>query len=409
MNPAQLLAAVSYMTDIIPEGCHFHCWRVAILGQYLASIISPETRRDVFYAGLLHDVGAIGALKHITSYDSLQLQINDQYIEAHPRRGGAIIDWLPGMKSAAEYVNAHHEWWNGSGFPDGLSSDEIPLGGQILRIADAADIAGCFSNKSSFSKGLHRLAAFTGRAWSNDLWATFVGSTKDSAFYKSLIDTKSLPKLISQLCDEIKTPGELDNDEGIERVLHVVAAMVDLKDPAAQGHSIRTARYAHALAKHMSMSTEDAHLAYRAGLVHDCGRLGLPSNLVNRTGRLSDKELELVRTHAAMTIRAFNCIPDCPDMAALGEIAGHDHERYDGQGYPDGLAGEKIPQISRILSAVDAFDAMSSSRSDRMLSSKAVVIRLQQNAGKQFDPLVVEAMVDLVSHDGLGDEMAAAA
>jgi HD-GYP domain-containing protein (c-di-GMP phosphodiesterase class II) len=409
MGPAQLLAAVSYMTDMTPEGCYYHSWRVALLGQYLASIIAPEIRRDVFYAGLLQDIGAVGARQHITVYNTQQLQLNDHHIKAHPQRGAAILDWLPGMTEAASFVKSHHEWWDGSGFPDNLMDDEIPLGSRILRIADSADMAGCFHNRSSLSRGLHSLAGLTGYAWSNNLWAAFVGSTKDSAFYKPFLDTRQLPKLIAQMCAEIGVPEDLDNDEGIERVLHVVAAMVDLKDPATKGHSMRTARYAKSLARHMCMSMEDAHTAYRAGLVHDCGRLGLPAELVNRTGRISDKELALVRAHAGMTVRALKCIPNCPDMEALGEIAGHDHERYDGNGYPDGLVGDRIPLISRILSAVDAFDAMSSSRTDRMLSSKAAVVRLQQNSGSQFDPDVVEAMVDLASLGGFGEELAAAA
>lgn len=409
MVPAQLLAAVSYMTDLIPDGCLYHSWRVALLSQHLASIVAPEIRRDVFYAGLLQEIGSIGAMEHITSYNSLELQVNDPHIKAHPERGAAILDWLPGLAEASALVRSHHEWWNGTGFPDGLAGDDIPLGSQILRLADAADSAGSFENRAAIAKGLRNLAGFTGYAWSSSLWADFVGSTTDTAFYKPFLDKKSLPKLMAQTCKEIAVPDELNNEEGIERILHVVAAMVDLKDPATRGHSIRIARYAKSLAKHMCLSNEDAHLAYRAGLVHDCGRLGLPSHLVNRTGRLSDKELTIVRAHAGMTIRSFNCLPDCPEMAALGEIAGHDHERFDGQGYPDGLAGERIPLISRILSAVDAFDAMNSARSDRMVSSKAAVIRLQQNAGKQFDPQVVEAMVDLAGLGGFGEELATAA
>ncbi|MCE5314209.1 MAG: HD domain-containing phosphohydrolase [Armatimonadota bacterium] len=409
MHPSQLLAAVSYMTDLNPEGSCHHSWRVALLGQYLASIIAPDIRNDVFYAGLLQDIGAVGAIKHITAYDTLNLQTIDHHICAHPQRGSAILQWLPGMSEAAGIVRSHHEWWDGRGFPDKLMQDEIPLGSQILHIADAADTAGCFSNRASFAKGLHSLAGLTGCAWSNDLWAAFVGSTKDTAFYSQLLDQKSLSKLIAQTCAELKIPGELDNDEGIERILHLVAALVDLKDPATKGHSIRTARYAQALAKHMNMLAEDVHMAYRAGLVHDCGRLGLPADLVNRTGRISDKELALVRAHAAMTIKTFKCVPDCPEMEALGEIAGHDHERYDGKGYPDGLTGERIPLVSRILSAVDAFDAMISARSDRMLSPKAAVIRLQQNAGTQFDSDVVDAMVDLAGDGGLCQELVMAA
>jgi len=313
------------------------------------------------------------------------------------------------MSDTAELIRRHHEWWDGSGYPGSLRGDDIPVGSQILCLADAADTNGCFNDPLRFGDKLRSLASLTGYAWSKGMWTAFIGSTKDSKFYRSLMTTSSLSKMISKLCSELGVPKAIDNDEGIERVLHVVAAIVDLKDAVTSGHSLRTARYAKVLAQHMRLSSEDAHLAYRAGLVHDCGRLGLPSSLVNRVGRLTEKELKLVRAHAGMTMRSLSCLPECQDMVELGQIAGHDHERYDGKGYPDGLSGDDIPPISRLLSAVDAFDAMSSSRSDRLLSPKAAVIRLQQNAGSQFDPDVVEAMVELAGQGGLGEELMAVA
>jgi HD-GYP domain-containing protein (c-di-GMP phosphodiesterase class II) len=114
--------------------------------------------------------------------------------------------------------------------------------------------------------------------------------------------------------------------------------------------------------------------------------------------------MDIVRKHAEMTMRVFACLPDCPDMREFGQLAGHDHERWDGKGYPDKLSGENIPLISRILSVVDAYDSMVAPNDYRLLTPKGALVRLQQNAGSQFDPKVVKAMVEAI-RSGFLDEV----
>lgn len=409
MGAAQLLAAVSYMTDIIPDGSHFHTWRVALVGRHLASILCPDIQREVFYAGLLCDVAGVGAHKHITHYASLGEQLDDVHVRSHPQRGAAMINWLPGMGAVAQLVRSHHEWWDGRGYPEGLSGGGIPLGSRILGITDAADVAGCFKSSSGLRRHLPSLSALTGCMWPAELWTALVSSTKDAGFYRSVTNPDALPGLISKTIAELPPPDEIENPEGVERVFHLFAALVDLKDPSTSGHSLRTARRAQTLAAFMKMPDELARLAYRAGLVHDCGRLGVDTCILNKTGRLSDKEMDVVRKHAQMTIRILGCLPDCPEMAELGDTAGHDHERYDGAGYPDGLAGERIPMISRMLSVVDAYDSMVSSANYRLLTPKGAVVRIEQAAGKQFDPEVARAMSAALSSGVLDGVTAAAA
>jgi HD-GYP domain-containing protein (c-di-GMP phosphodiesterase class II) len=392
LNPGELMAAVSYMVDIVPEGCHFHSWKVGLAAERIAAELDPDLRRDVFYGGLLADIGAVGAAKHVIQYPSRRDQLQDAQIRRHPQRSSAFLDWLPGMKNASKYVRAHHEWWDGRGYPDGKSGSDIPLGAQIIGVADAAEVGGCFSFNNDLRHCLHAIVGLAGKAWSSDVVAALVGLTKDVHFYREMMDSAALPAAVSRKVAELEVPSELNNEVGVERVLHVVAALVDVRDPSTSGHSLRTARYAKALAETMGLSDEEIELAYYAGMVHDSGRLGLPTSILMKPERLSDKEMTLVRKHARMTIRIFNCLPDHPEMAALGEVAGHDHERWDGNGYPDGLKGEDIPLISRIISAVDAFDAMISATNYRLLSPKCAVMRLQQGAGSQFDPKVVEAM-----------------
>jgi len=392
LDPAKLLAALSYMSDVTPDGCRFHSWRVALLAAHLAAEVAPDIQRDVFYAGLLHDIGAVGAYKHITEYPSVQAQLEDSQIRNHPRVAAAMLDWLPGMSAASSFVKAHHEWWDGSGYPMHNSGKSIPMGGRILAIADMADLFGCIDSPARLTEKFRMLSRLAGRAWPKELWAPLVQSTR-SELYHSLRGSETLVQLVARKTAELPAPEELANEEGVERALHLFAAVVDVKDPTGAGHSFRTARYAEALMRQMGQSDEDAQTAYRAGLVHDSGRVGVPSRITNRAGRLTNDEFDVVRGHAQMTMRIFNCLPDCPDMAELGRIAGHDHEHYDGAGYPSRLAGDNIPLVSRVLSVVDSFDAMVSTTSYRMLSSRCAVIRLQKCSGTQFDPEVVDAMI----------------
>lgn len=410
INPAELLAAVAYMTDIVPNGCLYHAWRVALVAEHVASALIPDEAGAVFYAGLIQDVGTVGAYKHITQYSSLQKQMDDPLIRSHPRRGAALLEWLPGMGDAAKLVRSHHEWWDGRGYPDGKVAREIPVGSQILLAVETMDAAGCFQSSASLVDGLRRLAIFTGHAWSKEVWVALVRSLEDSEFYKAVMDPTGIQPMISDMLARRPLPPEMDCMEGLERVFHVFAALVDAKDPATNGHSIRAARLAKGLAQHMGLSDEEVRTAYRAGLVHDCGRLGVPTPVLRRSGRLNEEEMALVRKHAQMTMRVMSCIPNNHRMAQIGEIAGHDHERYDGTGYPDRLTGENIHILSRILTVADAFDAMTSATSYKhLLSPRFAVIRLKQAAGSQFDPKVVDAMTEAVENRLIEVEQAAAA
>lgn len=410
VRAADLLAAASYMTDIVPNGCYFHSWRVALVAEHLAQRFLPDEAGDIFYAGLMQDVGTVGAYKHITQYTSLQKQLDDPLIRSHPRRGAALLDWLPGMSGAAKLVRAHHEWWDGRGYPDGKVAMEIPMGGQVLLIADTLDAAGCFMSNAALVDGLRQLAVFTGHAWSKDVWGALVQSVEDVEFYESMMDQSGLQGLISDRLAKHPLPAEMDCVEGIERIFHVFPALVDAKDPSTTGHSLRTARLAKGLAAHMNLSEDEVRTTYWAGLVHDCGRLGVPTLLLKRSGRLNEEEMNLVRKHPQMTMRVMSCMPNCPGMAVIGELAGHDHERFDGAGYPDRLTGENIPLISRILSVADAFDAMTSPTSYKhLLSPRFAVIRLKQAASTQFDPRIVDAMTSAVEEGVLDVEQASAA
>jgi HD-GYP domain-containing protein (c-di-GMP phosphodiesterase class II) len=140
----------------------------------------------------------------------------------------------------------------------------------------------------------------------------------------------------------------------------------------------------------------DEHSAERvriAGLVHDVGKIGVPEAVLCKTGRLTDEEFALIKTHPEIGHRILKDIPHFDDV--LPGVLRH-HERWDGKGYPGGLAGEAIPLVARILALADTFDAMSSTRSYRpALPREKVLEDFRRCAGTQFDPALVERFLTL--------------
>ena len=174
------------------------------------------------------------------------------------------------------------------------------------------------------------------------------------------------------------------------RVLEVLLTTIDDYDAYTGGHSERVARYAAQIGRLLGLSYATVELIRRAAFVHDIGKILIPDSIVNKPGKLTDEERDIVRLHPELGARM---LARRPVMRALAPIVLHHHERWDGDGYPDGLAGIGIPIESRVIFVADAFDAMTSERPyGRVLSYKEAGAELSRCAGADFDPQVVRAM-----------------
>ncbi len=164
---------------------------------------------------------------------------------------------------------------------------------------------------------------------------------------------------------------------------------VEARDPSTQGHSLRVAQIATLIGEAMHLSPEDLHKLHQAGVLHDVGKIGVPDAVLNKPASLTDEEFAVIRRH---TVRGEAMIRTIPSLrATLPGIRSH-HERWDGSGYPDGLAGEAIPLQGRILAVADVFDAMTSPRAYRRAHQLDAVLReLREGAGTRYDPEVIEA------------------
>ncbi|CAA9428543.1 MAG: Response regulator [uncultured Rubrobacteraceae bacterium] len=176
--------------------------------------------------------------------------------------------------------------------------------------------------------------------------------------------------------------------------ISALAAALESRDGTTGGHIRRTQVLAGEVARTMGLSSEEVRTAQYAVVLHDIGKIGIPDSILNKLARLTEEEWEIMRRH--------------PKMGAdiVGEISGFDsvtgavlshHERYDGLGYPERLTGADIPVGARLISAIDAYDAMTNDRPYRKaLTRQEAMAELEANSGSQFDPTVIEALTTVL-------------
>lgn len=180
----------------------------------------------------------------------------------------------------------------------------------------------------------------------------------------------------------------------IEQSLSTFASMIDAKDAYTNGHSIRVAEYSRELAKRMNMSAEAQENIYYMALLHDVGKIGVPDHILNKPGKLSQEEMNIIRQHVNI---GGEILKNFTALEGIAEGAKYHHERYDGTGYGEGLAGMDIPQVARIIGVADSYDAMSSDRCYRKaLSPEKIKEELKEHCGLQFDPEVVPHMLAMI-------------
>ena len=183
-----------------------------------------------------------------------------------------------------------------------------------------------------------------------------------------------------------------------EATLRVLCQAVETKDFYTRGHSERVSRGSVMIARAIGMRPERVEAIRYAGMLHDVGKLGVPTKVLQKTGKLTEEEYAAIQLHP---MRGLEIIKEIGflDEALAGIM--HHHERIDGCGYPMGLAGDEIPEFARVLAVADAFDCMTSTRSYRGARSIAEAItELHNCSGTQFDPAFVDALVAAVERDG---------
>jgi putative nucleotidyltransferase with HDIG domain len=179
---------------------------------------------------------------------------------------------------------------------------------------------------------------------------------------------------------------------------------VETKDFYTRGHSERVSRGATILARQIGMGAERVEAIRYAGMLHDVGKLGVPTKVLQKTGPLTEEELAAIQLHP---MRGLEIVRQIGFLTEALDGIMHHHERMDGKGYPMGLAGDEIPEFARVIAVADAFDSMTSTRSYRGARSvEEAVAELRKCSGMQFDPALVDAFITALSQEHWESEAA---
>ena len=193
---------------------------------------------------------------------------------------------------------------------------------------------------------------------------------------------------------------KIESEKNVTLTTDMIKALVktiDAKDPYTNGHSVRVAEYSKMIAEQEYSDTQKIQNIHNIALLHDIGKIAIPDEIINKPGKLTDEEYNLIKAHTITGAQILSEISSYPDLI---NGAKYHHERYDGRGYPCGLKGEEIPEIAAIIGVADAYDAMTSNRSYRkMLPQDVVRNEISKGLGTQFHPKWGKIMLQLIDQD----------
>ncbi|HEX7750214.1 MAG TPA: HD domain-containing phosphohydrolase [Bordetella sp.] len=434
---SELLGAFSYALDLTegqPPGHSLRsCWIASRMAQTLG--LSAADRRTVYYATLLKDLGCSSnaarvaelylADDRVFKYDFKLVgqglgptlgfvfkrtgvkspftlraraiarivgdgnRIATDLIQTRCTRGANIARQLRFSESVALAIAALDEHWDGHGKPDGATGHAIPLAARLALLAQIVDV---FQNAEGPDAARAEVATRRGTWFDPELVDVFMHLSNAPQFWLDLNDP-DLELRIHAL--EPEEHREQVDESYLDAIADAFGAVIDAKSPYTGGHSNRVGSYATALGQTLGFSGSALRNLRRAAVLHDVGKLGVSSRILEKPDKLDDEEWVEMRGHASHTIAILSRIGPLRDMAG---IAGAHHERLDGKGYPLGLEASRIAPEARIISVADFYDALTADRPYRgaMPVEKALAI-MEGEVGKAIDGTCFEALRELVS------------
>jgi len=391
---SELMTALSLMMDLDENRKLYHAWRVAIVAEKMSRQILPEYRTQIFYAGLLHDIGAISLRDHVIHHTDIKEHFKNPILFNHCRKGAQIAMEIGPLAIAADMIMDHHEHWDGGGYPRGLKGNNINLGGQILRIADTFDILARVRPPLDLNGVKTILTSRRGSEFSDLMYELMISTLESGNFFEEIMDDKRVSEMLPEIISSLPPVDFSSCNSELRNVAKIIAQVIDAKHSYTAGHSERVASYTFKLATALGLHEDEAEKYEIAAFLHDAGKVAIPRSILDKPAALTIEEYKLMKKHPVYTMEIMSMVSELKDLV---RIAGGHHERYDGRGYPDGSARDNIPLGARIMAVADAFDAMTSFRPYQKTKSKnEAKIVLVQNAGAQFDPEIAKLAISVL-------------
>jgi len=386
-----ILAALASLLDYAATDDVPHHARVAAIAARTASHLRGVDRLDVFYAGLLHDIGLMGDARDPDRWFSPDQQANQPLLRSHPLVGAQLVAQVPELVTVAELIMDHHERIDGHGYPRGKAGDEIGTGAQVLHFANICDVVLREQGSPELIPLLDAVRRRTAAQVATPVADAGVETLGEPGFYAQLLAADDVRFLVSSIVHRLAADDLVTTEGQVTSLLELFAHVTDAHPADKIGHSRRVASLAVLVTMAMRLGRDVATTVKWAGLVHDTGMVIVPKAILDKAGPLTPDELAEVRRHASATERFIGAIRGLEEVA---KVAASHGEAFDGSGYPRGLAARAIPIEARILAVCDTFDALTSRRPYRDARELTLAIDiLVKGSGSLFDPDVVEAAV----------------
>lgn len=399
---SEVVSALSYSLDIVEGQPAGHAVRSTIIGMHLGHVIGLDDARmsSLFYALLLKDLGCSsnaskvcylfgnddravkqdlkttewtllsekvryvarnaapehGLLGRARQIGRLALAGPDaarELVEIRCDRGANIARMLELSEDTATAIRNLDEHWDGSGHPEGLAGEEIPL---LARILDLAQTVEVFATRDGLDAAI-RVAEARAGTWFDPELVRALAATADDAWLHAALASESPRSLLHELEPEDR---RLVADEPtLDRIAAAFGLVVDAKSPWTSAHSQGVAEVAVGIATELGMSKPDLVRMRRAGLLHDIGKLGVSNRILDKPGKLDDAELAILRRHPSFTYTMLHHVAAFDEIA---DLAASHHERLDGKGYHRGLQADELSPMTRALVVADMYEALAAHR-----------------------------------------------
>jgi HD-GYP domain-containing protein (c-di-GMP phosphodiesterase class II) len=433
LSLAEILAALSRALDLTEGQPDGHSIRACLIGMRLAgaAAISSEQRACLYYALLLKDAGCsansspvarlfgtddrpvkrgfkttdwprllpatlygvrnaglgrslLGRFMGVARLGMAGPDAGRELVRIRCERGADIMRRLGVPEETAGAVYSLDEHWNGGGHPDGLEGEEIPV---LARIAGVAQTVDVFATWRGVDAAMDMLRERRGRWFEPRLVDEVLAWESDREWWDLLASPDAGLAVVEAEPDDHARPVD---QEGLDAIAEAFAGIIDAKSPYTSEHSRGVARYAVAIGEQLGLDRAGLRDLRRGGLLHDIGKLGVSSRILDKPGPLTLRERAQVQRHPAYgwqimkRVRAFE---------AFAWQAVLHHERLDGEGYPWGVDASELEPAARIFSVADVFEALTAKRPYREpMPATAALAVLERGRDTAFDAVIVEAL-----------------
>jgi len=440
-----VIGGLSYALDITEGQPLGHAARSCLIGMRLADEIdlSDPQRGSLFYALLMKDLGCSSnaakvsalfdaddlAVKHdfkLTDHQSnLAMarsavrhaaagggpvqrasrvtslaragQVTRRLVAIRCERGADIARMVGLGDEAAEAIRALDEHWNGRGHPAGLRGDDIPLLGRILCLAQSVEV---FLSAHGHDAAYEMARRRSGSWFDPALVRALDGFRNDRGFWCRVAGPD--PVRLATDAGPAESAVEPD-DAGVDLIAEGFARVIDAKSPYTARHSEGVAAIAVGIGDRLGLPAPELRDLRRAGLLHDIGKLGVSSRILDKPGRLDEAEWRAMRRHPEFTLRILERVPV---FRPLAELAASHHERMDGQGYHRGLRAGRLPLAARVLAVADVCEALTADRPYRagMPVEQALSV-MRAQAGAALCPEALAGLEGWLSEGASGAQL----